>query len=53
MASGSRGHGCAGTGEHRPTFGAEEGGVAGLVAEGLPIVLGREGGVKVFVVQPP
>ena len=28
---------------HRLTFGSEQRGIAGLVAEGLPIVLGREG----------
>lgn len=35
-------------GEHGHTFGAEERGVAGLVAEGLPIMLGREGSVRMM-----
>jgi len=33
-------------GEHGRTFGAEQRGIAGLVAEGLPIVLGREGSIR-------
>lgn len=35
-------------GQHGRTFGAEQRGVAGLVAEGLPIMLGREGSVRML-----